>query len=266
MRQWLTLFLLVLTAGSAAAFDQGHAGWDALLRQHVRADAGGSSSRVDYAGLQRDKSVLDAYTTALALVTPAEFAGWSKPERMAFLINAYNALTVELILSRYPDLHSIRDLGLLPWSPWKKDFFVLLGEHTNLQHLEDLLRAPGVYDDPRIHFALNCASIGCPMLRAEAYVGVRLDAQLDDAMRRFLSDRSRNRYDAREDRLEVSKIFDWYGDDFSQGRHGFRSVAQALAQYADQLADQTEERKRIRDGQVKIDFLPYDWSLNDVGR
>ena len=87
-----------------------------------------------------------------------------------------------------------------------------------------MLRAPGVFDDPRIHFAVICASIGCPMLREEAFVADRLEAQLDEQARRFLSDRTRNRFDAPRGRLEVSKIFDWYGEDFRQGHQGIASV------------------------------------------
>lgn len=264
MLRRVLFMLLALMAVPAMAFDQGHADWDGLLKRHVQVLEGGNASRMDYAGMQRDKSTLDAYTAALTAVTPAEFAGWSKADRMAFLINAYNAFTVELILSRYPNLHSIRDFGLLPWSPWKKVFFVLLGKQSDLDALETTLRAPGAYDDPRVHFALNCASIGCPMLRPEAYVGARLDIQLDDAMRHFLADRSRNRYDPQTGSLEVSKIFDWYASDFSQGHHGFSSVAQTLGQYADVLADRPEDRQRVRAGQAPLDYLPYDWALNDA--
>lgn len=262
----LLLALALLAVVPAMAFDLDHTPWDGLLHKHVRVLNGGSASRVDYAGMLWDKSVLDAYTAGIATVSRAEFESWSRPNRMAFLIDAYNAETVALILSRYPDLHSIRDIGLLPGSAWKKDFFGLFGQRTSLDQVEGMLRAPGVYDDPRIHFALNCASIGCPMLRPEAYVGARLDDQLDEAMRRFLSDRSRNRYDGQSGELQVSKIFDWYAADFSQGRHGYTGIAQTLAQYANQLADRPEDRQRIRGGQVPIRYLPYDWGLNDAAR
>lgn len=183
---------------------------------------------------------------------------------MAFLIDAYNAFTLELILTRYPGLKSIKDLGGLFSSPWQQDFFTLLGTKTHLDHIEqDLLCAPGRYGDPRIHFALTCASLGCPMLRDEAYVGAHLDAQLDDAMRHFLTDRSRNRYDPAADKLLVSKIFDWYANDFRVG--SYRSVAALFAAHAAQLSDDPKNQARIRAQNIDIAFLRHDWHLNAVG-
>ena len=127
-----------------------------------------------------------------------------------------------------------------------------------------MLRKPGVYDDPRVHVGVVCASIGCPMLRNEAFVAERLDAQLEDAMRRFLSDRTRNRYDPQSRKLEISKIFDWYGKDFEKGHKGYGSVKATMARYADQLADAAEDRALVKAGKADVAFLDYDWSLNDA--
>ncbi len=124
----------------------------------------------------------------------------------------------------------------------------------------------GSYDDPRIHFAVNCASIGCPMLREEAYVGERLDAQLEAQTVRFLSDRSRNRVSP-DGKLEVSKIFDappWYGNDFRKGHQGFKTLESLFATYANLLSDDAGQQKRVREGKVAIRYLDYDWGLNDV--
>jgi hypothetical protein len=248
----------------AAAFDATHADWDALLRKHVAWQPGGHASTVGYAGFKRDRAALTAYLDRLSAVGSAQFRAWSKAQQLAFLINAYNAYTVELILTRYPDLESIRDLGSLLSSPWKKKFVPLLGERHSLDDIEHgMIRAPGAYDDPRIHMAVNCASIGCPALRPEAYVGERLDAQLDDQVARFLSDRSRNRYDAGSGRLRVSRIFDWYGDDFRRGHRGIDSLEGFFARYAALLADQPEPQQAIRERKVRIAFLDYDWTLND---
>lgn len=225
----------------------------------------GHASRVDYAGLQREKPLLDAYTASLSAVAPSEFRSWGRSEQEAFLINAYNAFTVELILTRYPNVHSIRGLGGWLSSPWKRRFFALLGEESSLADVENRLRMPA-YDDPRIHFAINCASVGCPMLRQEAYVADRLDQQLNDALQRFLSDQSRNRYNAQRRVLEVSKIFDWYSGDFAAGHHGSSSVAQLLSEYADLLTSNVTDQARIRAGEIPVTFLPYDWSLNDLQR
>jgi hypothetical protein len=274
-----TIALLTAPAGAVIAqadpkFDHGHAAWTALVRQNVVVIEGGRASRVRYAGFAGDRGQLKAYLDSLSKVTEAEFKAWSKPQQIAFLINAYNAFTVEKILTRYPDVKSIWDFGMLFGNPFKDRFFTLLGRESSLDRIEhDLLRAPGAYDEPRVHFAVNCASIGCPMLREEAYVADRLDEQLEEQARRFLSDRTRNRYSAREGALEVSKIFDWYKEDWQSGYRGFdgRSPAiasreQYFARYAGLLADDPAQQKLIADGDAPLAFLDYDWTLNDAAR
>src|SRR5476651_2001930 len=158
--------ILLTATETALAFDQNHAVWDTLLKRHVVVAQNGSSSLVDYAGLTRDRSALNAYLDGLSAVTDTEYRGWIREQQLAFLINAYNAFTVKLVLTRYPDLKSIKDLGSFLKSPWKKEFFKLLGAERSLDDVEHgLIRARGAFDEPRIHFAVNCASIGCPMLR-----------------------------------------------------------------------------------------------------
>jgi hypothetical protein len=261
MRALACAFALLLAAPLAHAFDHTHAAWTALLAKHVQVLDSGRASRVDYAGFARDRTALKAYLESLSAVSAAEYAGWSKPEKLAFLLDAYNAYTIEKVLTRWPDLKSIRDFGSVFGNPWKDRFFTLLGASMSLDGIEhDTIRRRGTFDDPRIHFAANCASIGCPMLREEAYVAARLDAQLDEQVARFLSDRSRNRW--RDGALEVSKIFDWYADDFRAGLRGIASVEAFLAPHADRLADSPEARNAIRAGTAKLRFLDYDWALN----
>ena len=245
--------------------DHSHAAWTALLRKHVRLVRGGQTTQVAYAGFKADRSALKAYLDSLSAVSPATFGGWTKAERQAFLINAYNAFTIELILTRYPDLKSIKDLGSLLSSPWKPKWIPLLGTQVSLDDIEHaMLRKRGDHDDPRVHFAVNCASIGCPALREEAFVAARLDAQMDDQTLRFMSDRTRNRFNAQRGRLELSKIFDWYGEDFRLGHRGIGSLPAFAARYADQLADLPADRERIRAGGVDIAYTDYDWALNDA--
>ena len=249
----------------AQGLDHDHAAWTSLLRKHVVLLDGGRASQLRYAGMAADRAQLNSYLAALSALSAPEFAGLGKPQQMAFLINAYNAYTVELILTRYPRLESIRDLGSLFRSPWKPQFIPLLGQKMSLDEIEhENLRARGRYDDPRIHFAVNCASIGCPMLREEAYVGERLETQLEEQSRRFMGDRKRNRYNAATGKLELSKIFDWYGDDFKLGHKGVTSLAAFAARHAEWLADAPAERERIRARTVEIAFLDYDWKLNDA--
>lgn len=274
MRRALLLFaLLVAPLAALAQFDHRHAAWDTLLAKHVKVAADGKSSRVDYRGFAADRAALQAYLKTLSAVTPAEFAGWSKAQQYAFLANAYNAFTIEKILTRYPGLKSIRDFGTVFGNPWKDKFFVLLGREQNLDGIEhETMRAPGVYDDPRVHVAVNCASIGCPMLGREALVAERLDAQLEDLMRRFMSDATRNRFNPASGKLELSKIFDWYKVDFERGGKsflgyaGFKSVAEVGSRYAEQLAANEADRAALRAGKPAIVFLDYDWTLNDGGR
>jgi hypothetical protein len=257
-----TLFALILASG-ARADDALHAPWGALLREHVAWTAEGTASTVDYHGFARDRAALTAYLDALGAVPPARYEAWPKAQRQAFLINAYNAQTVALILTRWPEIESIKELGGLFSSPWKQRYFDLLGARRSLDEVEhELLRGAPDFDEPRIHFAVNCASIGCPALRPEAYTGAALDAQLDDQTRRFLRDRSRNRYDPASGVLTVSKIFDWYAEDFERGLRGTLSVADFLGEYAGELAELSEARGRIGRGAVDLAYSDYDWALN----
>ena len=240
------LLSLALVATPALAFDHAHAAWEALLRRHVVLLEGGKASQLRYAGMAQERAALQQYLQDLSRVGEAEFQGWSRPQQMAFLINAYNAYTVEKILTRYPEIRSIWDFGKFFGNPFRDEFFSLLGRKSSLDAIEHgTLRKR--YAEPRIHFAVNCASVGCPMLREEAYVAPRLEQQLEEQAVRFLSDRSRNRF--REGRLEVSMIFDWFREDF-EPREAF------LLRYAAQLGVPPDARP-------KLAFLDYDWSLND---
>jgi hypothetical protein len=250
--------LLPAPFASAQGFDHGHKAWDALVKKHVVVLQGGKASQVRYAEFAKDRAALKGYLDSLSKVSEAQFNGWSKPQRMAFLINAYNAFTVEKILTRYPNLKSIRDFGTVFGNPWKDGFFTLFGRESWLDQVEhEMLRKPGAYDELRVHYAVNCASIGCPMLREEAFVADRLEAQLEEQAVRFLSDRSRNRFEA--GKLEVSKIFDWFKEDF-----GVRE--QYFARYAKLLAQVPEAQKIVAEGRAPLAFLDYDWTLNDVMR
>lgn len=253
--------LMVFSATSRAEPPPSSAAWNELLQAHVHVINDGHASQVDYAGMRHDQAKLDAYTHLLSAVTIGQFDGWNREQQMAFLINGYNAFTVQLVLTRWPKLDSIKDLGSVFSSAWKKDFFTLLGEKSDLDQIETRLRGKQ-YADPRVHVALNCASIGCPMLRPEVWVADQLDSQLEDAMNRFLGDHTRNRYDAGSDTVQVSKIFDWYADDFRQAP--YQSVAGLLAAHAAQLSDDPKVQTRIQARKVTIDYLSYDWHLNGL--
>lgn len=249
------------TPAYGAAFD--HSLWDSILANHVITIRAGTATQLNYAGVAADRATLGRYLDQLATVTRAGFDSWGEAEQLAFLINAYNAWTVELILTEYPDLKSIRELGSLTRSPWQRDIAALLGEKRTLDEIEHtMIRGSGRYDEPRIHFAVNCASIGCPALLGEAFRADALERQLESVTKNFLMDRSRNRIAA--GKLEVSPLFKWYREDFASGWRGADSLAGFLGLYADALGLSGGETERLDRGDLDITFGDYDWSLNDT--
>lgn len=262
-RRFLIALVLSVVMTPLWALDHQHAAWTSLLSRHVAWNEQETASTVDYGGFLRDRAALSSYLKDLTAVSQSEFGGWTQAERRAFLINAYNAWTVELILTRYPKLKSIRDLGSLFRSPWKQQFFTLLGKPQTLDGVEHgLLRGAKDFDDPRIHFAVNCASIGCPALRPEAFRPGDLDQQLEDQTRRFLRDRGRNRFDAEAGTLYLSSIFDWYANDFDLPFRGASSRATFLTLYRDELGIDAATAAKLAAGEIEVEFLDYDWSLN----
>ena len=249
-------------------FDHNYTVWDAQLKKQVKWLPDNKQSRVNYKGFAAERAELKATLDALSAVSNEQFATFSKEQQMAFLINAYNAFTIELILTKYPNVKSIKDLGTTFSSPWKKKFYTLLGEERTLDWLEhERLRpniAGGGYRDPRIHVAIVCASIGCPALPPEAFTASKLDAQLEDGMKRFVGDKTRNRYEG--GKLQVSNIFKWFKEDFEKGYKGFSKVEDVFAKYADTLSTDATIQGQIRAKTVSISHLDYDWSLNDAGR
>lgn len=236
-----------------------HADWSRLLSEHVIAV--GNSTQFDYAGIERKATILQHYLDKLSAVTRANFDSWPKDEQLAFLLNAYNAWTVKLVLSNYKNIKSIKELGSLMQSPWKKPFIPLLGKTLSLDDIEHgLIRGSGRYLEPRIHFAANCASIGCPAIRNEAYISTKLESQLEDQTHKFLEDRTRN-YLA-NDVLQLSSIFKWYRDDFENGWRGTESLEQFIALYATDLSLSPQQIENLKNGKMRIEFLDYNWNLN----
>ncbi len=269
MKTFLTVLAATLMSvpASAQSFDHSHAAFTTLLTKHVVLIDGGKTSKVKYAELNKDQPQLKSYLDGLSRVTEAEFNAWPAPQQMAFLINAYNGYTLELILQNYP-VKSIKDIGGLFDNRWKRKFFKLLGQDSYLDKIEhEILRKPGAYNEPRVHYAVNCASIGCPSLREEAFTADRLGAQLEEQAVRFLSDRTRNRY--ANGKLEVSRLFNWFKEDWAGGYTGFDGKTQAIksreeyfARYAKQLADSPADQQVIASGKAPLSYLDYDWSLN----
>jgi hypothetical protein len=261
LRRLSLLIVLSACAHFTQAGDFSHDTWEVLLKRHVVLLSAGKISYVDYAGMSADHKELRHYLDTLSSVSRMQFDTWPPAEQLAFLINAYNTWTVELIVRAYPDVQSIKDLGSLFKSPWKKRFIPLLEETRSLDDIEHgLIRGSARYNDPRIHFAVNCASVGCPALNADAYRGDQLDAQLEQAAQHFLSDRKRNRLEGNA--LKVSAIFKWYREDFEQGWRGADSLGEFLLLYRQSLKLSEAVAERLHNDQLNIEFLDYDWRLN----
>ena len=259
--------MLFSAFASAQTFDHSHAAFTNLLKKHVILVEGGKTSKVKYADFKKEEAQLKAYLDSLSSVKEADFNAWNKAQQMAFLVNVYNGQTLALILQNYP-VKSIKDIGSVFDNRWKRKFFKLFGQDAFLDKVEhEMLRKVGVYNEVRVHYAANCASIGCPALREEAFVADRLDAQLEEQTVRFLSDRSRNRYSG--GKLEVSKIYDWFKEDWAGGYKGFdgktppiTSREDYFSRYAKLLADTPADQQIIADKKAAISHLEYDWNLN----
>jgi hypothetical protein len=202
---------------------------------------------VDYRGFKNEEAKLDQYLT---LLEKTDVNVLSRDEQFAFYINAYNAWTIKLILTRYPDIKSIKDLGSIFKSPWKKKIARIDGNTVTLDHIEhDILRPQ--FKDPRVHFAVNCASKGCPPLRSEPYRSSALEQQLNEMTTAFINDEHQNRLE--QQTLYVSSIFKWFSEDFNDDVVGF------FLKYA-----KGDLGKQLKDNQnkIKVKYLDYDWSLN----
>ncbi len=244
----------VVAAAPKAEFDHSHGRWNALLVEFVH-----TGGRVNYRGLARKRSQLDRYLGDLRSVRYPDFKKWTGPEREAFWINAYNAYTVQLILDNYP-VKSIRDLGGWFSPVWDKRFIPL--QHLSREHGKVLSLGEIEHEilakkarQPLFHFAIVCASGGCPELRAEAYTAKLLDKQLGNAGRTFLADTSKNGQEVLGGKLRVSKIFKWSEDELQEYPGG---ITKLLADFAPKPVSEA-----LRRGRVRLEYGDYDWSLNE---
>jgi len=211
-----------------------------LLTQYVK------GSRVSYDGLKKDEALLDRYLLVLSAANPDPLP---RNQQLAFYINAYNAFTLKLILTRYPDINSIKEIGSFFSNPWSKKFIDLNGRTVSLDYIEqEVLRER--FKDPRIHFAINCASRSCPPLFNRPFEGDELDRQLEERTRAFINDPKSNY--VKGNTLFLSKIFSWFDKDFNDNPLYYVRLyaGPQLLQALDAIPA------------VKVSFLPYDWTLN----
>lgn len=254
MKFFLVIISFLFHVNAFAAFDQTHSLWDKVLKDYTVRQ--GKQVYFKYKKLQKDSSPLDKYLTQLEALSEKEFTTFSQDQKLAFWLNAYNAYTIKLILDNYP-LKSIKDINFswlkfanndwFTFGPWGKKFFKLFGKDMNLDNIEhDNIRKK--FKEPRIHFAVNCASMGCPSLHQEAFVGAKLDTQLEMAAMNFLTNKKKNYL--KDGTLYVSKIFKWYGTDFDE-KHGtcIEYVIKTL---------------KLPAKNYKVGLTEYDWKLNDI--
>ena len=238
---FLSICCLLLTINMFAQKVPSHQQWDKLLKKHVN-----TAGMVNYKGFQNDKAELDAYLKTLSDNAPQK--NWNENDQKAFWINAYNAYTVSLILQHYP-VKSIKDIGGSIYkinTAWDIKFINIGGEKYDLNNIEHkMLRRK--FEDPRIHFAIVCASMSCARLSRDAYTGDKLEAQLEAAGKDFLNDKAKN--NIRADKADLSKYFTWYQGDFTKKG----SLVDFINKYS---------QTKINDN-TKINYLDYNWSLNE---
>ena len=209
-----------------------HSGWDQLLKKHVSDDG-----QVDYEGFRNDKGILRDYIASLGANMPSE--NWVKEDRLAYWMNAYNAMTVDLIVRNLP-LKSIKDID----KPWNQRLWKLGSKWYNLDEIEhQILRKMG---DARIHFGINCASFSCPPLLNEAFGSQTVEMQLDQVARTFVNDTKRNQIS--ENKIKISKIFSWFAKDFKADG----SLIDFLNRYSETPIS----------NKARKSFMDYDWALN----
>ena len=238
-------------AGNRRAID--HGAWAAFLATHVRV-GGDGSTRVAYGAVPApDIARLEGYLAAAATTA---ISGHGRDEQLAYWANLYNALTVRLVIAHYP-LRSIRNVGGRPvWlggGPWNRRLITVEGMALTLNDIEHRVLRRN-WRDPRLHYAVNCASLGCPDLLPEPFLGDRVQDQLDEAARRFVNHPRGVRFDG--DRLVVCRIYQWFIEDFGGTDAG-------VLDHLRRLADPPLAARLAR--AQRIDGYQYDWRLNDAG-
>ena len=231
-----------------------HQLWSDFLRRYLDTSNSDGIHRVDYAGVTaEDREGLKQYLLRLQKIPVSRL---SRIQQLPYWINLYNTFTVHLILEHYP-LDSIVDIrsGFLDFGPWDEKLLQIEDEEVSLNDIEHRILRP-IWKDPRLHYALNCASLGCPNLQPESFHPGNVESLLNSGARDYINHPRGLRFE-NEDDLLLSKIYDWYADDFGDNE---KELLQHLMRYANQS---TKTRLESFDGDIDYD---YDWDLNGVSR
>jgi hypothetical protein len=243
----MKILLLLSLSIKVFAFDQAHTKFNTILSKYVQLE--GKQSFFKYKELKANPAVFNDYLKELESVERSDYKGFTKDQQLSFWINAYNAYTIKLIMDNYP-LDSIKDIGSIFSGPLDKDF-IKLKLRDKKYTLNDIEHKTirKYFKEPRIHFAVNCASMGCPSLLNEAFIAVKLNEQLERAASNFLLNTEKNAFISKDKELLLSKIFKWYGDDF---KPKFGSVEGFVSKYIT-FPKGTE-----------IEWDDYSWKLNEI--
>jgi len=262
----VVLFTILLSLGGGSGSTTPADPYAHVLATHVNAEG-----LVDYAALKADRAPLDACVASLAAASTAAYESMSEKERVAFWINAYNALTLKTIVDHYP-IQPARPTTGIPKNSirqipgvWDQNKFTVMGKPRTLDEIEHkVLRAD--FKEPRIHVALVCAALSCPKLRREPYAGARLDAQLDDQARAFFKDLRHLHIDREAGEVWTSRILDWFADDFAPevaGKAESHDVKRrALVNFAGRYVSDAD-RAYLEAGKYAVQYFDYDWTLNE---
>ena len=248
--------LLMGSAAGAQGFD--HSAWNRVLKKYVTEEG-----RVDYGGLKANRTEFDGYIAQIAARSP-ESHPQDFPTReahLAYWINAYNALTICGVVDNWPT-RSVRDLGFL-FGFFRRDDYTVGGKKVSLNYIEhDVIRKQ--FSEPRIHFALVCASLGCPKLRREAYVPEWLEQQLEDGARYFINEPRNLQIDPGRNRVTLSKIFDWYSSDFEKYAKAanLSGTGQPILDYVRRYANENNCRALDALKNPRVSYADYSWEIN----
>ncbi len=262
-------FTFSLEAEEAKPFDHSHSIYDSLLKKYVK------NGRVDYKGFKASSEEFNAYLRNLGSVSESDYSKWSREEKLSFWINAYNAFTIKAIIDNYPINGSV--LSFYPRNSirqidgvWDKLQFQAVGKTVTLEEIEhEILRKQ--FNEPRIHFAIACASLGCPDLRSETYKADIINEQLENAAIIFINNPQKGaEINSATKAVKISKIFKWFGEDFIEGSENTElfndrnAKDRAVLNFVRNHVESQEERAFLESNQFKISYLNYNWSLNEL--
>jgi hypothetical protein len=263
--RFLLLTFVIFLCSSAFALDHDYTNYGGVLRTYVK------GGLVDYAALKKNRKGIDQFVKEIGAVTTNEYESWSRDQQLAFWINTYNGWFLQIVINHYP-IRGGRLLGVLyPENSvqripgiWDDIKTSVARREVSLNDVEHKILRP-LFKEPRIHFAIVCASIGCPVLRSEPFRANALQRQLEDAAQDFVNNPTKVRWNANEKKLEISKIFDWFSEDFASfaDENWLKIYSKKQAGPVAFISKYLPAGETLKKSKVKVEYLDYDWHLNE---